>query len=177
MSYSFPKHFIHTSLPHRSFHYKIQQNSWKQCKFLLSSSQRLYWLIAEIVKIQNWSQTPEELIPITEDQTDLQPSNRQSNQKHPAAETVIVCVWPQRMMLIGCGRCSNAAKWLSRFDILHPGGILPLSPSAGYISQWAELESTPPSFSSSPACDGSIWVFKSQYYWERLFITIFIANI
>lgn len=66
-------------------------------------------------------------------------------------------------MLISCSRCSNAAKWLSRFDILHPGGMLPLSPSACYISQWAELESTPPSFSIVPQpAMGRCWCLKAN---------------
>lgn len=50
---------------------------------------------------------------------------------------------------------------------------VPSLSSACDISKWAELKSTPPSFSLSPACDGSFWVFKSQYCWERLLMAIF----
>lgn len=87
--------------------------------------------------------------------------------KHPAAESVTARLWPQRMVLIGCGRCSNAAKWLSRFSYIAPRML-----SACYISQWAARDGTPPSFCT--ACCGSMSVFKDC--WERLRTGMFIIS-
>lgn len=112
---------------------KYSENSWKQ---ICTDQLTLPCLIAEIVNIQNWSQTCYERILISEAQTDVQQEawTDLTNQQRPAAESVIVWIWPQRMLLIGWGWCPNAAKWLSRFHVLYSGGM--------FLSAWPPVTLT-----------------------------------
>lgn len=128
----------HSSLPHRPFHCKVQA---KQLKTMHISTERQRDITLAQSKYKTdlrlWKTNPD-----PRDQMDLWLENG------------------------SCSRISYCLGWcwlaVARASMQQCDSAGSEGCSSLPISQWAELVHTPPTVSSSPACDGSIWVCESD---------------